>query len=178
MDGRDLVAEGGPQGIEGCRGIGVLPIRLVDEEAGGRAGCAAQVDGGLEPRPDHPAGIDHEQGTVAGGHRRHSLGNEIRVARGIDHGHDRAVVVEGGDREAERLAALLLFGFVVEGGRPIVDPAKTRDGPDPKQEALGQGCLACTGVAGQHDTPKMSQVNALRRHQAGPPRLAELSVWP
>ncbi len=48
----DLGPEARAQGVEGGRRVGILPIALVDEEAGRPAGRAAEGDRRLEARID------------------------------------------------------------------------------------------------------------------------------
>ena len=168
VEWRDLGAEGRPERVEDRRRIGVLAIRLVDEEAGRPSPRPTLGDGGLQAGLDAAGGIDHEQRAVAGRKAGHDLGHEVGIARGVDHGHDRAVVVERGHGRAERLAPLLLLGLVIERRGAVVDLAQPGDGPGLEQEVLGERRLAGAGMAGQDDASEMRQVNVLRRHAASP----------
>ena len=142
----DLVAERGPQRVEGGRRVGVLAVALVDEEAGRGVRRSAQGDGLLQAGLDPARGVDRDDRAVGRVEALDDLADEVRVAGGVDEGDPRAVVLEGGDRQAERLVPLLLLGLVVEVGRPVVDPAKALDRAGPKEELLGERRLAGAGV--------------------------------
>ena len=165
VERRDLVAERRAQGVQGGRGVGVLAIALVDEEARRAAVGAAHPDGGLQPGIHPAAGIHHEDHPVDRGDALDDLGDEVRVAGRVDEGHPRAIVVERGDREAQGLVALLLLGLEVERARAVVDAAEARGRAGPEKESFGERRLAAAGVPGQDDAPKVREVNALRRHR-------------
>ncbi len=116
LERRDLVAERRAQRVERRRRVGVLTVALVDEETGRRPGLAAQGDGLLEAGLDAGRCIHHEERPVGGGEPLDDLGDEIRVAGHVDQRDPRPVVLEGADREAQRLAPLLLLGLEVEMG--------------------------------------------------------------
>ena len=65
------------------------------------------------------------------------------------------------DREAERLAPLLLLGLEVEVRRPVIHPTDARDGAGLEQQLLAERRLAGTRVAGQDDAPKVGEIDAL-----------------
>ena len=165
VERRDLVAEPLAHGVEGGRRVGVLPVALVQEEAGRPAGRAAEADGRLQSGPDAGRGVDDEERTVGGREAGDDLGHEVRVARGVDERDPRRVVLERGNGEAQRLLALLLLGLVVEMGGSVVDPAEALDGAGPKEELLGERRLAGAGVAGQDDAAEVGGVDALHRHR-------------
>ena len=134
LERRDLVAERGSQRIEGAVGSAFSRSALLMKKQ-----AAVPV---VRPRPtavSRPASTPPEASTTNrapshGGHGRDGLGHEVGVAGRIDHRHDRAVVVEGRHGQAQRLAPLLLLGLVVEGRRPVVDPAQAGD-----RARLGRG---------------------------------------
>jgi hypothetical protein len=74
-------------------------------------------------------------------------------------------VLERGDREAQRLLALLLLGFVVEVGAPVVDLAEPLDRAGLKEQVLGERGLATAGVTRQDDTSEVCWIDALHRHR-------------
>ena len=79
-------------------------------------GRAAQGDGLFEAGLDAGRGVHDEQRPVGGREALDDLGDEVRVARRVDQRDPRPVVLERADREAQRLAALLLLGLEVEVG--------------------------------------------------------------
>ena len=166
LERRDLVAEGRPQGIERSRRVGVLAVGLVDEETGRRPGLAAQGDGLFETGLDAGRGIHDEQRPVRGGESLDHLGDEVRVTGRIDQRDPRPVVLERPDREAQRLAALLLLGLEVEVGAAVVHATEPWDRPRVEQQLFRERRLAAAGMADQDDAPKVRQVDALHRHRA------------
>ena len=81
---RDLVAEGSAQRIERGGRVGVLPVGLVDEEAGSPPARAAQTDSLLEPGLDARRRVHHEQSAVDGGEAFDHVGYEVGVPGGVD----------------------------------------------------------------------------------------------
>ena len=166
VERRDLVAERRAQGVQRGRRVGVLAIALVDEEARRAAARPAERDRGLQPGVDAAAGVHDEDHPVDRGDALDDLGDEVGIAGRVDQGDARAVVVEGGDREAQRLVPLLLLGLVVERARAVIDPAEAGGGARSGRGAASASVVLPTaGVAGQDDAPKVGQVNALRRHR-------------
>ena len=123
----DLVAERRAEGVERCGRVGVLAIGLVDEEARRPAGRSSERHRLLEAGLDAGRGVDHEQRAIDRGEALDHVGDEVRVARRVDERDARPVVLERPDREAQRLAPLLLLGLEIEVGRAIVDLAQPRD---------------------------------------------------
>ncbi len=162
----DLVAERRPQGIERRGRVGVLAVRLVDEEACRRPALATQGDGLLEPGADARGGVHDEQGAVGSREPLDHVGDEVRVAGRVDERDPGAVVLERPDRQAERLAALLLLGLEVQVGAAVVHATEPRDRSGVEQQLLRERRLATAGVAGQDDASKVGQVDALHRHRA------------
>ena len=122
-------------------------------------------DGVLEARLDAARGVHHEDRAVGRGEALDDVGDEVRVAGRVDQRDPRAVALERADREAQRLAPLLLLGLEVEVGGAVVDAPEPRDRPGPEQELLRERRLAGAGVAGQDDAPKVGEVDALHRHR-------------
>ncbi len=164
LDGRDLVAEGGPQRVEGRRRVGVLPVALVDEEARGGVRGPGVGDRLLEPGLHPGRGVHDEDRAIGRGEALDDVGHEVRVAGRVDERDPRPVVLERADREAQRLLALLLLGLEVEVGGAIVHASESRDGPGLEHELFRERRLAGTGMPGQDDAPKVRKVNALHRH--------------
>ena len=163
--GAILLPNARPQRVERGGRVGVLAVALVDEEAGRPTGRSAEGDGGLEAGLDAGRGVHDEQRAVGRGEALDDLGHEVRVAGRVDERDPRRVVLERRDGEAERLAALLLLGLVVEVGRPVVDLAEPLDRAGLEEEMLGERGLAAAGVAGQDDAPEVGGVDALHRHR-------------
>ena len=92
---------------------------------------AAERDGLLEARLDAARGVDDEDRAVGGREALDDVGDEVRVAGRVDQRDPRAVRLERADREAQRLAPLLLLGLEVEMGRPVVDLARVAGSPRP-----------------------------------------------
>ena len=93
------------------------------------------------------------------------LGDEVRVAGRVDQRDPRPVALERPDREAQRLAPLLLLGLEVEVGRAVIDPTQSRDGPGLEHELLRQRRLARADMAREDDAAKVGEVDALHRHR-------------
>ena len=161
----DLLAEARSQRVECGRRVGVLAVALVDEEAGRGAGPPSDRDRLLEPGLDPGRGVHHEDRAVRRGEALDHVGDEVRVAGRVEQRDPRPVRLERADREAERLAPLLLLGLEIEVGRPVVDPTQPRDRPALEQQLLAERRLAGSRVAGQDDAPKVGEVDALHRHR-------------
>ena len=142
LDRGDLLAEARPQGVEGSRRIGVLAVALVDEEAGRGVGPARQRDRLLESGFDAGRRIHHQDRAVSRGEALDHVGHEVRVARGVDQRDPRPIGLEGPDREAQRLAPLLLLRLEVEVGRPVIDAPESGDGTGLEQELFTERRLA------------------------------------
>jgi len=167
LEGGDLVAERRTEGIEGVRRVGVLPVRLVDEEAGRGVRRPPEGDRLLEPGLDPARGVDRDDRAIGGVEALDDLGHEVRVAGRVDEGDPRPVPLERRDGQAQRGAALLLLRLVVEMGSPVLHPAEAGHGARPKEKLLGERRLAGAGVPGQDDASEVRQVNALHRHRLG-----------
>ena len=152
LERRDLVAEAGPQRVERGRRVGVLAVALVDEEAGGGPGRAAEPDGVLEAGLDAAGrGVHHEDRAVGRGEALDHVGDEVRVAGRVDQRDPGPVRLERPDREAQRLAPLLLLGLEVEVGRPVVDATEARDGAGLERGAVrrASSCRSQRGRPGR-----------------------------
>ena len=80
----DLLAEGGPQGVESGRGVGVLAIALVEEEEGRASVCPGKGNGRLKTG-FHVAGCVHQQdGRIRGREPLDDFRREVGVSGGID----------------------------------------------------------------------------------------------
>ena len=123
----DLVAEGRPERVERRRRVGVLAVALVDEEAGRGVRPARERDRLLEAGLDTARGVHHQDRAVGRGEALDHVGHEVRVAGRVDQRDPRPVRLERADREAQRLASLLLLGLEVEVGRPVVDAPESGD---------------------------------------------------
>ena len=86
LERRDLVAEGGPQGVERGAGIGVLAIAHVEEEAGRGVRRPPDRDTLLETRLDAAARIDDIERAVGGVEPRDDLGQRSRGSRACRRG--------------------------------------------------------------------------------------------
>ena len=139
--------------------------RLVDEEAGRPTGRPAEADRRLEPGLDARRGVHDEERPVGRGEALDDLGYEVGVAGRVDEGDPGRLVLERRDGQAQRLAALLLLGLVVEMGRSVVDLAEALDRAGAEEEVLGEGRLAAAGVPRQDDAPEMGGVDVLHRHR-------------
>jgi hypothetical protein len=164
LERRDLRAERRPEGVERAGRVGVLLVAFVDEEAGGGVRAAAEGDRLLEAGLDPARRVGHEDRAVGGVEARHHLGREVEVARSVDDRDPGPVRLERRDREAQRLAALLLLGLEVEMGAAVLDLADAPDGAGSKEELLAERRLAGTRVTGQDDAPEVGQVDALHGH--------------
>ena len=161
----DLVAEARPERVEGGRRVRVLAIALVDEEAGRGVRPAPEGDPVLEAGLHAARRVHDDDRPVTGREALDDVGDEVRVAGRVEQRDPRPVRLEGPDREAQRLLALLLLGLEVEMGRPVVDAAEPGDRPGLEQQLLGERRLAGAGVAGQDDAPKVGEIDALHRHR-------------
>ncbi len=129
--GAILLPKAGPQRVERGRGVGVLLVALVDEEAGGGVRAPSLGDRLLEPGLDAGRGVHHQDRTIDRREPLDDVGHEVRIARRVEDRDPRPVRLERADREAERLATLLLLGLEVEVGRPVVDADRGVGWPRP-----------------------------------------------
>jgi len=170
LERRDLGTEGGPKGVERPGRIRVLAIALVDEEAGRRLRAAAEGDRRFEAGLDPARGVHDEDRAVGRVEARDDLGREVEIAGGVDQGDSCALVLERGDREAQRLSSLLLLGLEIEVGRAVIDAPETGDAAGSMEELFAERRLAGPRVAGQDDAPKVGQIDALHGHGPLEPR--------
>ena len=110
--------------------------------------------------------VDHDNRGVDHAQRGDGVGDEAWIARRVDQVDLAAVVLERGDRGADRHLALLLVGFVVGGGRPVVGPPEAVDDPGLEQERLVERRLPGAAVADQGDVA--NPVGGLVSHGRGP----------
>ena len=155
LDRGDLVPERGAERVERDGRIGVLAVALVDEEAGRGVRRPRERDGLLEAGLDATGGVHDQERAVGSGEALDDVGDEVRVAGRVDQGDPGPVVLERPDREAQRFLALLLLGFEVEVGGPVIDLAQAWDGPGLEHELLRERRLAGAGMAGQDDAAKV-----------------------
>ena len=118
LERSDLVAKDRPKGIQRGGRIGILAIGFVDEEARRASRRPAECDSLLETGLDAGRGVHDEQRAVDRGEAFDHVGDEVGVARRVDQGDPRSVVLEGADREAQRLLALLLLRLEIVAGSP------------------------------------------------------------
>ena len=123
-----------------------------------------QRDRRLQAGLDVPGGVHREERGLRRGEPCHDLGREIGVAGRVDQLDPRALVLEAGDREGQRLLALLLLGLVVQAGRAVVDAAEPGDRAGVEEKPLGQRRLAGAGVGGQDDAAEVGEVDTLGCH--------------
>ncbi len=164
VQGRDLLPERGPELVDRGARVRVLPVALVDEEESRPAGLARHRDRGLESRLYVSGGVHQQDRRVCGRKSLDDLGREVGVSGSVDQLDPRPLVIQRADGEAQRLASLLLFRFVVQAGRPVVDAAKPGDRPGIEEETFAQRRLAGTGVRGYDDAAKVGEVDTLGRH--------------
>ncbi len=162
----DLVAECVAELIEHAERVRVLPVALVDDEAGRRAGGPAGPHRGLQPGFDMARCVDDEERGVRSVEPLDQLRDEVGVAGGVDERHLVLAVLERADGQRQRPVLLLLLGLEVEVRGPVVDPAQSGDGASPEHDLLRKGRLAAPGVAGEHDAADVGKVVALQRHRA------------
>ena len=137
------------------------PVDLVDEEQG--------RDAQPPQRPhQHPClrlhpfdGGDHQDDAVEHAEDALHLGDEVRVAGGVDEVDGHPVEREGDDGRLDGDAAPALQGEGVGAGVPVVDAADLVDHPGRMEQPLGQAGL--TGV----DMGENSQVEHV--HEASCP---------
>ena len=165
LERRDLVAERRAQRVERGGRVGVLAVGLVDEEARRPSRRPPERDGLLEPGLDAGRRVHDEQRAVDRGEALDDVGHEVGIAGRVDERDPRPVVLERPDREAQRLAPLLLLGLEIEVRGPVVDAPEPRDRAGPEQQLLGERRLAGAGVAGQDDASEVREVDALHRHR-------------
>lgn len=131
-------------------------VDLVDEEEGGDAQpleCAHQ-DAGL--RLDPFDGRDDENRAVEHAEHPFHLGDEVRVAGGVDQVDGHVVDRERDDGRLDGDAAPALQREGVGTGVPVVDAADLVDHTGRVQEALGQAGLTCVYV---RENPEVEQVH-------------------
>ncbi len=138
LEGRDLAAELGAQGVHGSHRVSVLPVATGHHEEGRASQRAALCDRVLGARPDGRASVRGDQRTIHGAERGDELTHEVGVARCVDDGDPMVRVLECRHRERQRELALLLLGLPVEAGGPVVDTSGTGDGARRVEHVLRQ----------------------------------------
>ena len=146
----DRVAERGPAGLQGRAEVRPLVIDLGDHDRAGRARDGAFLPQHLGQAVHPVRGGDGEQRGVGGPQAGAQVPGKIRVPGGVQEINFHAGVLERDQRQVDRpLLADLDLVEVADGG-PVLDPARPLDRPGGRQQGLGQGRLACSGVADQH----------------------------
>jgi hypothetical protein len=128
VEGGDLGAELGAQGVQRAHRVGVLALAAGEHEEGRRAKPSTEGDGGLGAGLDATGGIHADDGRVDGLEALDDLAHEVGIAGRVDHRDPVPVVVEAGDRQRQRELPFLFLGLEIEGWRSRHPPCPGGDG--------------------------------------------------
>ena len=173
LERRDLVAERRRAARRG-RAVGSAFSRshLLMKKHAARPVDRPSATACSRPGLDAGRGVHDEERAIGRGEALDHVGDEVRVAGRVDERDPRPVVLERPDREAQRLAPLLLLGLEVEVGRPVVDLAQARDRPGPEAAAArrasscrrrrGRPGRRCGGGGGRRSSSSSASTVLLR----------------
>ena len=112
------------QRLEGAEEVGALAVEHVDEDEPRQALLVGALPEPLGVDLDPHHGVDDDDRGVGDAQRGDRVGDEARLARGVDQVDLAAVVLEGGDGGADRHLPLLLVGLVVGDGGAVLDACR------------------------------------------------------
>ena len=148
---RDLVAEPGPQSLEGGVVVAVVLVGLGDIDKAGHIPLLAVFPRLLQAHGHAVLGGADDDGGVGGPQSLDHLAGEVERARRVQHVDPAPLVLQrrhsGGDGDLP----LGLLRIIVADRIPVRAPAHPVDGPGHIQQALCQGGLAVSAVAQQTD---------------------------
>ena len=148
---RDLVAEPGPQGLEGGVVVGVLFVSLGDIDKTGHIPLFTVLPGLLQAHADPVLGGADDDGRISHGQSLHHLAGEVKAARGVQHVDLTALVLQRGHCGGDGNLALDLLRVIVADGVPVRSLPHPVDGAGHIEQALCQRGLAASSVAQQAD---------------------------
>ena len=170
--GRDDVgAEGALQRVEGGEEVGALAIEHVDEDEPSEALVVGAAPEPLGVDLDPHRGVDHDDRRIGDPQRGDGVGDEARLAGGVDQVDLAAFVLEGRDRGVNRHLALLLVGLVIGDRGAVGDRSEPVRRTGLEQHRLVQARLAAAPVPDQGDIA--NPVCGLMRHAWEPTPAAE-----
>ena len=150
--GRDDVgAEGALQRVERGEEVGALAVEHVDEDQPRQSLGVGAAPEALGVDLDAHRGVDDDHGGVGDPQRGDGVGDEARLARGVDQVDLPPFVLEGRDRGVDRHLPPLLVGLVVGDGGAVGDRPEPVGDARLEQHRLVQARLAAAPVPDQGD---------------------------
>ena len=162
LGGDDVVAERGLKRLEGAEEVGALAVEHVHEYEPGEAGLVGAAPEALGVDLDAHDAVDDDDRGVDHPESRERVGDEARLARGVDQVDLAPVVLERGDGGVDRHLTSLLVGLEVGDGRAVLHLAEAVRHPGLEEDRLGEARLPRPSVADQGDVS--NPVRRLRCH--------------
>ena len=166
LGGGDVVAEGALQRLEGAKEVGALAVEHVDEDESRQALVVGPLPEPVGVHLDPHHSVDDDNRGIGDAQGGDCVGDEARIAGGVDQVDLPPVVVEGGDGGSDRHLPLLLVGLEVRGRAPVLHTTQPVDHPGLEEQGLVKRGLAAAAVADQGDVS--NPVGGLVRHGHGP----------
>ena len=149
--GGDLVAEPGPQGLEGGVVVAVVLVGLGDIDEAGHVPLLAVFPCLLQAHGHAVLGGADDDGGVGGPQGLDHLAGEVEGARRVQHVDAAPLVLQRRHSSGDGDLPLGLLRIIVADGVAVRAPAHAVDGTGHIQQALCQGGLAVSAVAQQTD---------------------------
>ena len=141
--------EGALQGVQRAEEVGPLAVEHVHVDQPGHAQLRGALPQPLRADLDAHDRVDDEHGRLAHAQRAEGVGDEGRLARGVDQVDLDAVPVEGGQRRGDRHPTRLLVVVGVRDRRTVSHRAETGRRAGLEQQGLVQRRLPAPPVAHQ-----------------------------
>ncbi len=134
----DVRTEGGLELVERAIEVRALAVEHVDEQHARdvELGCTRPQPGGRDLDAHH--GVDDEHGGLAHAQRTERVGDEARLAGGIQQVDLALLPLQRAERRGDRHLARLLVGIGVRHGRALRHGAEAADRPRLEQQRLMQ----------------------------------------
>ena len=151
LGGHDVRAEGVLEGVQRAVEVGALAVEHVDEDHARQVQLGRARPEALRGHLDAHHGVDDEDGGLAHSQRAQRVGDEARLARGVEEVDLALVPLERAQGGRDRHLARLLVGVRVRDRGPVGDAAEARHGAGLEEQRLVQGGLSTAAVADKGD---------------------------
>ena len=139
VDRQAFLAEGFLELLEQGGQVDVVRVDLVDHQQTAQPALARPVHHARGGQLDAGLCVDHDHRRLHRLQAGDGLAMEVGIARGVDHVHARAVVIEVGDCGVQRMLVLLLQRIEVAHGGAALDAAGGGDRAGCMQQVLRPG---------------------------------------